>query len=112
MPTLTKANSRIMIQQMLDDPSAKRWSPTNLDTLTGLILDNLWSDILDAAPYYNSNYQQINLPLHVPGYIDLRLAADGGDLNQRLYRLQQVIADGRHYFAKDPRDFLMTAESN
>jgi hypothetical protein len=54
----------------------------------------------------------MSLPLHTPGYIDLRLTINGGDLTQRFYRLQQLVADGRHYFAKDPRDYLLTASTN
>lgn len=101
-----------MIQQILDDPNATLWTAPNLDILTGVVLDELFSDILDVAPYYNSFYQQFALPLHPPGFIDLRTVADGGDLTNRMYRIQQVIADGRQYFPKDPRDYLMSATSN
>lgn len=109
---LTKLQIRTSVRQYFDDPNSARWSDANLDQLISFIYDNLWSDILDMAPYWNSAYQQIALPLRVPGYIDLRLNTDGGDLTKRFYRLQQCIADGRHYFAKDPRDYLMTASSN
>jgi len=108
---LTKAQVRTQVRQMIDDPSAKRWSDGNLDQLIELVLDDLWGEILDMAPYINSQYQQIALPLHAPGYIDLRTTTFGGDLTQRFYRLQQLIADGRQYFVKDPRDFLMVASS-
>lgn len=108
---LTKAQYRTAIREAVDDPSGARWSNNNLDQLTEFVADDLYSDILDMAPYINSQYQQISLPLRAPGYIDLRTTAFGGDLTQRFYRLQQVIADGRQYFAKDPRDFLMSATS-
>lgn len=108
---LTKLQVRTAVQQYIDDPNGKRWSPANLDQVISFVYDNLWSDILDTNPYWNSCYQQIGLPLHPPGYIDLRIQSDGGDLTNRLYRIQQVIADGRHYFPKDPRDYLMTASS-
>lgn len=109
---ITKAQARTAVRQMIDDPSAKRWSDANLDQLIEFILDDLYGEILDTASYINSQYQQIALPLHVPGYIDLRQTAYGGDLTQRFYRLQQCIADGRQYFCKDPRDYLMVASSN
>jgi hypothetical protein len=108
---LTKAQYRTAIREAIDDPNGKRWSDNSLDQLTEFVLDDLWGEILDMAPYINSQYQQIGLPLHSPGYIDLRTTDVGGDLTQRMYRVQQVIADGRHYFAKDPRDFLMVASS-
>lgn len=95
----------------LDDPSAKLWTDASLDMKIQLSLDDLYGDILDTAPYIVSMYQQIGLPLRTPGYILLDLSTNGGDLTQRFYRLQQLIADGRQYFAKDPRDFLMTASS-
>jgi len=101
-----------MTRQYLDDPVAKRWSDPNLDLAIQLVLDDLWGDILDIAPYLTTQYQQLSVPLHVPGYIDLRLTANGGDLTQRFYRLQQLVADGRHYFAKDPRDYLLVASTN
>lgn len=108
---LTKAQVRSQVRQMIDDPSAKRWSDSNLDQLIELVLDDLYGEILDIAPYINTQYQQIGLPLHPPGFIDLRQTIYGGDLTQRFYRLQQLIADGRQYFCKDPRDFLMVASS-
>ena len=107
----TKAQIRTNVRQLIDDPNAKRWSDSALDSRIEMVHDDLYSDILDTAPYFNSQYQQIGLPLHAPGYIDLRQTTYGGDLTQRFYRLQQCIADGRHYFAKDPRDYLMVASS-
>lgn len=99
------------VRQLIDDPNSKRWGDAALAALIEGVHDDLYSDMLDQAPYFNSQYQQISLPLHAPGYIDLRQTIYAGDLTQRFYRLQQCIADGRHYFAKDPRDFLMTAEA-
>jgi len=106
---LTKAQYRTAIREAIDDPNGKRWNNTNLDQLTEFVHDDLWGEILDMAPYIVSQYQQIPLPLHAPGFIDLRTTDFGGDLTQRFYRLQQLIADGRQYFAKDPRDYLMVA---
>jgi len=94
---------------MIDDPSAKRWSDPALDQLIELVADDIYGDILDVAPYYNSQYQQITT-LHAPGYIDLRQTIYGGDLTQRLYRVQQVISNGRMYGLKDPRDYLLIAQ--
>lgn len=106
---LVKSQVRSAVRNLIDDPNAKRLSDSQLDVVIEGIHDDLYSDILDTAPYFNSQYAQIGLPLRSPGYIDLRQSIYGGDLTQRFYRLQQCIADGRHYFAKDPRDYLMTA---
>src|SRR2546428_1738742 len=106
---LTKLQIRMAIREYLDDPAAKRWSDANLDLLTQVVYDDLYGDILNTSPYWNSQYDQVAAPFTVPGYIDLRLVADGGKLNKRLYKLQQVMADGRQYFSKDPRDYLLKA---
>lgn len=107
---LTKAQLRTSVRSYLDDPDARRWTNPELDLIIQFVLDDLWSDMLDVAGYLTSQYQQITT-LHAPGYIDLRLAIYGGDLTQRFYRLQQVVANGQQYFAKDPRDYLLTAAS-
>jgi len=109
---LTKLQIRTAVQEYIDDPAAKTWSATSLDLVTSMVYDGLWSDVLDMAPYWNSAYQQLVSPFHAPGYIDLRLVADGGDLTSRLYRIQQVMADGVQYYMKDPRDYLLMAQSN
>ena len=107
--SLTKLQIRTAIHQYIDDPNAKRWADEPLDVVTQIVYDDLYTDILQASPYWNSQYDQVNTPLTVPGYIDLRLVADGGKLSKRLYKLQQVMADGRQYFSKDPRDYLLQA---
>lgn len=110
---LTKAQVRSQIRQMIDDPNAKRWTDPSLDALIEGVHDDLYSDMLDIAPYFNSQYQQVaKVNLFAPGYVDLRQTVYGGNLTQRFYRLQQCMADGRHYSAKDPRDYLMVADSN
>ena len=109
---LNKAQIRTSIRQYMDDPAAKRWDNSSLDLAIQFVLDDLWGEMLDVAPYLTSMYQQLSVPIHTPGYIDLRLTTYGGDLVQRFYRLQQLVANGRHYFAKDPRDYLLTASTN
>lgn len=77
-------------------------------------MDDLWTDMLDLAPWLTSQLQTFTT-LHSPGYIDLRLATNGGDLAQRFYRVQLVKAPAeagsqaaRIYYPKDPRDFLLS----
>lgn len=109
--SLTKLQVRTAVREYIDDPGAKTWSDAALDVVIQMTADGLWGDILDSASYWNSFYQQVLSPYHAPGYIDLRTTTDGGDLTNRLYRIQKFIADGREYFAKDSRDFLLTAAS-
>lgn len=112
---LVKAQYRSMTRQWLDDPQAKRWSDSSIDIAIQLALDDLWTDILDMAPFATSQLQTLNT-LHAPGFIDLRQTAIGGDLTQRFYRVQLLKAPAepssqaaRIYYPKDPRDYLLTA---
>lgn len=107
--TLTKLQTRTAVRQYIDDPDASRWTDGNLDILIRMVMDGLWQEILDTSSYWNSQYDQVEYPFNAPGYIDLRTVADGGDLTQRIYRLQQFISNGRVYQPKDPRDYLLTA---
>lgn len=104
---LTKLQYRTVIQQYLDDPGAQQWSSTNLDILTQLVLDDLWTDMLDMCPYLTSQRDTI-AALHSPGYIDLRLTATG-DLSQRLYRVQSVKNATQSFNIKDPREVFLGA---
>lgn len=115
---LTKAQYRSMTRQYLDDPNAKRWSDTFIDLAIQLVLDDLWTDMLDQAPFLTSQLQTIT-SLHAPGFIDLRQTSMGGDLIQRFYRVQLLKApstpgtqQARIYYPKDPRDFLLGAGDN
>jgi len=110
---LTKAQYRSMVRQYLDDPNAKRWTDSFIDIAIQLVMDDIWTDMLDQAPFLTSQLQTIST-LHSPGFIDLRLATNGGDLSQRFYRIQLVKApatpgtqQARIYYPKDPRDYLL-----
>ena len=113
---LTKAQYRSMTRQYLDDPNAKRWSDSFIDIAIQLVMDDLWTDMLDQNPYLTSQLQVFNT-LHTPGFVDLRLATNGGDLTQRFYRIQFVkgastpgTQQARIYYPKDPRDYLLGSQ--
>lgn len=102
-----------MTRQYLDDPNAKRWADSFIDLAIQLVMDDLWTDMLDQAPWLTSQLQTFST-LHSPGFLDLRLATNGGDLTQRFYRVQMVKAPAevgsqaaRIYYPKDPRDYLL-----
>jgi hypothetical protein len=104
--SLTKALARTMIQQVIDDPNATLWSATNLDQLAELALDEMWSDILNYNPWFTSQLDTV-LNLTSPGYLDLRLVADGGHLSKRFHRLQSIVRGGTTYSKYDPRDTVV-----
>lgn len=105
---LTKAQFRTMVRAYIDDPSGKRWDTASLDIAIQMVLDDLWSDLLDQNTYLTSQLHTIT-SLISPGYIDLRLTTQGGQLTQRMYRIQSVKSNQRIYYPKDPRDILLTA---
>lgn len=107
---LTKAQSRSMVREWLDDPNAKRWSDTRIDLAIQLALDDLWTDMLDIQSNLTSQLHTLTT-LRSPGYIDLRLTTNGGDLTQRFYRVQHVTRGGREYRPIDPRDVLIEADA-
>lgn len=107
---LTKAEARSQVREFIDDPSATRWSDTSLDRQIAAVLDDLWSDMLDAQSNLTSQLQTFVL-ITSPGYIDLRLATQGGALSQRFYRVQHVVRDEREYRPIDDRDMLIQNNS-
>lgn len=100
---MLKSDVRILIQQALDDASASYWSASNLDKLTGLVYDELWTDILDYNPFYLSTNESITTTpkLVSPGYVDLT------QLAQRFHRIQTITRNNRHYIGQHPLDTLM-----
>ena len=103
---LTKAQARMMTREWLDDPQAKRWSDARIDLATQLVLDDLWTELLDVQSGLTSQLQTLT-SLASPGYIDLRLTTNGGALAQRFYRVQHLTRGGREYRPIDSRDVLI-----
>lgn len=95
---LTKAQARTAIRDALDDAEGARWSDTELDTLTSRTLDALWSDLLEISPWLTSQLHTFTAnQLVAPGYLDLRLTTNGGQLTQRFFRVQRLIRDSHEY---------------
>ena len=103
---LTKAEARSLIREWLDDPQIKRWSDSRIDFATQLVLDDLWTELLDVQSGLTSQLQTLT-SLTSPGYIDLRLTTNGGALAQRFYRVQHLTRGGREYRPIDSRDVLI-----
>lgn len=104
--SLTKAQYRTQIQGMLDDESAKFWTAANLDILTQLTQDALWSTLLDLNPYFVSQNDTLT-SLTTPGYIDADQVAGGGDLTKRIFRLQSITRDSQEYHPVDRRHIAL-----
>lgn len=94
MAQLTKLQARTFVQQLIDDPNAKLWSAANLDLLIEGVLDELWADLLEHAPYLRSTeYTATSLP-----------AINISTLLTRFHRVQNVVRDSIVYTPADPKD--------
>lgn len=103
---LTKSQARILTREWLDDPDAKRWTDTRIDLAIQLALDDIWTDMLEHQAKLTSQLHSFP-DLVSPGYIDLRLTSQGGQLTQRFWRIQHLTRDGREYRPVDDRDVVM-----
>ena len=94
MAKLTKAQIRTAIQQAIDDPSAKRWSTANLDILTGLVQDTMYTTLLDTFDDLTSNSENVT-PTGSGTY-------DISGLAKRFYRVQKIVrvSDSKEFQAK------------
>ena len=101
----TKAQTRTLIQQLIDDNDAKLWSAANLDLLTQLRHDALWAEFHDFQAWFTSQLDTLT-SLTTPGFIDTRLTATG-DLSKRILRVQAVTRNGRQYSLADARNFTI-----
>jgi hypothetical protein len=90
---MIKGELRAVVQQLMDDPDGKRWSAANLDILIGMVLDDMWSEVLEQSPWFLSILETVST-LTSPGYID---TASGGDLAERIFRVQKITRHGDEY---------------
>lgn len=101
--SITRAVARTMIRELADDPDGKRWSDANLDILAGMVIDGLYADILDDQPQAVSLLETVTT-LTSPGTID---TSSGGDLTNRLYRVQSIVRNGQTYREADHRNVVL-----
>jgi hypothetical protein len=104
--SLTKANARSLIRQIIDDPNATLWTNANLDQLAELAIDEMWGDLLSWSPWLTSQLDTIT-SLTSPGFMDLRITGSGGALSKRFHRLQSVVRGGTTFTKYDPRDTIV-----
>lgn len=107
LTTLTKATIRTLVQEWMDDASGKRWTPGNLDLLVEITQDSLFSKLHEQFPYLTSQKDVITAQLGDPGFIDLRVTAQGGNLTLRLHRLQSVTRNNQEYSEIDRRNITL-----
>lgn len=93
---------RTLVRELIDDRSGSRWPTSTLDLLFGATLDGLWGEIFDSQPRLTSKLE--TLTPTAPGYLDLRLVADGGQLSERFHRVQKLTRDGISYNEGHERD--------
>lgn len=104
---MERGDARTVIQQLIDDPDGQRWSSANLDLFASTVLDDLWGNLLTFAPYLRSQRDDLTTDLSSPGYID---AGTGGDLSERLYRIQKITRNSREYRPVDQRELVLESD--
>lgn len=102
---LTKAQIRSIIFAQIPDAERHLWSTGNLDVMIQLIMDELWGEILDEAPWHISKLDTIAAAsVTSPGYIDLTAS---GPLTKRFYRLQKLVINQQEYSPTSPHDSIV-----
>lgn len=103
---LTKAEARSQVRQWIRDPEGKAWADSALDVLFSGVYDELWSELLEAAPWASSQLDTLT-SLTSPGYIDLRTLSNGGDLSKRFNKVQKVTRNGVEFSTIDLRHVVI-----
>jgi hypothetical protein len=109
--SFTKAQARSAVAQAIDDPNFKRWTSANLDVVIAMAVDDGWSQLLETNPYYTSQLQTFS-SITSPGYVDLRLIANGGALSQRFQKVQKVTRDGREFSLAKQQELLLEGNAD
>lgn len=99
---LTKGQSRTVIRGLLNDEANRRWGDAALDVLTQTTIDGMWGEILDFAPWFAS--QLDNITSDSSGLVDL---TNTGSLTRRFFKVQTLVKDSQEFFPTHPRDFVM-----
>lgn len=91
--SITKANLRTAVANLIDDPNFAFWTSANLDILISLTFDAKWIEILDFAPFYRSTLETLTTTpkLTSAGAVDL------AQLAGRFYKIQSVVRDDVTY---------------
>lgn len=87
-----------LVAEMIDDPDNQRWSAANLKAIISMVYDQLWGEMLEIASWLLSTTES-ETSLTSPGYLDV---GNGGDLSNRLFRIQKVVRDDKEYTKAQP----------
>lgn len=102
---LTKSQTRTMIRALLPDSESQVWTGSTLDVLTQMVMDELWSGLIDQAMWFGSQLDSIGYTSIVaPGTIDL---TSSGPLTKRFYRIQKVTSNNQEYSEGDIKDVVI-----
>lgn len=96
---LTKLQTLTLVQNLIDDTAAKLWSAANLAILAEGTIDELYTELLEQFPWFNS-LETPEVPV-APGYVNLATGVT------RFHRIQQVSRAGQDYNQADPRDVVI-----
>jgi len=101
--SLIKSEWRSQVRLAIRDPGQHAVRDSHLDVVTGMVIDEMWSEILEMSPYFLSARQEItSTDISDPGYIDMSAV-----LTSRFHRVQKLLRDNTEYSYEDPKEFVI-----
>ena len=101
---MTKAQLRTIVRNLIRDSQGLAWQDTTLDVLISAFYDELWGQLLDVAPHFNSELETID-GLYPPGYLELN------ELQRRIYKIQFITREDHIYTSTSLRDVVISEET-
>lgn len=103
---ITRGQLITLTREAMDADAGDRWSPTLLLSILDGVFGDEWSNILNAAPYYN--YAQRAVTTDANGRIALSALSSGsGDAQENFYRVLAVYDQMALYTEVNYRDVPM-----
>lgn len=95
---MLKSEVRSLIRDLIDDPDGERWGDANLDMLTEMNYNRLWSEVLKIRSSFLVQTDKVAAAnITSPGKLDMSTVSEGGELSQSIYQVIKVQRDGQGY---------------
>lgn len=103
---ITRGQLRTLVRQAMDADAGDRWSDTFLDYIINSVFEDEWSNILNAAPYYNFAERAVTTDANARVPLSA-LSSGSGDAQQNFYRVLAVYDQTALYTEANYRDVPM-----
>jgi hypothetical protein len=106
MAAITRGQLIALTREAMDADAGDRWSPSFLLSILDSVFGDEWSNILNAAPYFN--FAQRSVTTDANGRIPLASLSSGtGDAEENFYRVLAVYDQMALYTESNYRDVPM-----